>query len=154
MTKKLLSELNQAMDDLLSGPEIPSDYGSVMVEWYRDTSRGVIVRDFAVQHIGLYAQALNRNRMFSTDSFDAENCRRAFQTALIPFRLMKMTLFTEYASDLVAGYSSGDFARKVAFERNRDLVLAVTNSFGSIIISFHYHPIACKNPPPSTQEVQ
>ena len=42
------------MDDLLSGPEIPSDYGSVMVEWYRDTSRGVIVRDFAVQHIGLY----------------------------------------------------------------------------------------------------
>ncbi len=73
----IFSELNQAMDDLLSGPEIPSDYGSVMVEWYRDTSRGVIVRDFAVQHIGLYAQALNRNRMFSTDSFDAENCRRA-----------------------------------------------------------------------------
>lgn len=49
-----------------------------------------------------------------------------------------MTFRYEYlpGSDLVAGYSSGDFARKVAFERNRDLVLAVTNSFGSIIISF------------------
>ena len=57
---ELASEKNQVMDDLLNQQQIPSDYGDVMVELCRDKSQDVLTRDFAVQHIGLYAQALER----------------------------------------------------------------------------------------------
>ena len=71
------SELNQLMDSLLSQPELPLDYAATMMRIARDRSNHVIVRDFAVQHIGLYAQALNRNGTYSAESHDAENCRKA-----------------------------------------------------------------------------
>ena len=38
-------------------------------------------------------------------------------------------------TDLVAGYVSGDFSHSVSYEQNRDLVSAVTNRFGSRVIS-------------------
>lgn len=38
-------------------------------------------------------------------------------------------------TDLVSGYTSGDFSRAVAFEPHRDLIAAVTNSFDSTLIS-------------------
>ena len=38
-------------------------------------------------------------------------------------------------SDLVSGYASGGFIRSVAYEPNRNLISAVTNAFGSALIS-------------------
>ena len=74
---ELASEKNQVMDDLLNQQQIPSDYGDVMVELYRDKSQDVLTRDFAVQHIGLYAQALNRRGQYDPKSAEAEKCRSA-----------------------------------------------------------------------------
>jgi len=69
------SELNQVMDELLDRPVIPADYGATMAALYRNTSNDVIARDFAVQHIGLYAQALNRGGIYDLESDDAHDCR-------------------------------------------------------------------------------
>ena len=49
------SDKNQLMDELLNQPDVPSDYGETMVSLYRDRGQDVLTRDFAVQHIGLYA---------------------------------------------------------------------------------------------------
>lgn len=57
---RLAAEKSQLMDDLLNEESIPSDYGQVMVGLFRDRSQDVYTRDFAVQHIGLYAEALHR----------------------------------------------------------------------------------------------
>ena len=38
-------------------------------------------------------------------------------------------------TDLVAGYVSGDFSHSISYEQNRDLVSAVTNRFGSRVVS-------------------
>ena len=76
-----LSELNQLMDELLDLPTIPSDYGETMAALYRDKAQDDITRDFAVQHIGLYAQALNRSGAYDPDSEDARQCRAALLDA-------------------------------------------------------------------------
>ena len=39
------------------------------------------------------------------------------------------------STDLVSGYTCGDFARSVSYEPQRNLISAVTNSFGSSLIS-------------------
>ena len=78
---RIASEKNQIMDELLNQPVIPSDYGDVMVALFRDRSQDVITRDFAVQHIGLYAQALSRRGVYDPDSADARNCRAALLEA-------------------------------------------------------------------------
>lgn len=75
------SELNQLMDELLDLPVIPADYGETMVALYGDKARDDITRDFAVQHIGLYAQALNRSGTYDPDSDDARLCRDAILEA-------------------------------------------------------------------------
>ena len=46
---ELASEKNQVMDKLLNQPQMPSDYGDVMIGLYRDKSQDVLTRDFAVQ---------------------------------------------------------------------------------------------------------
>ena len=69
------------MDELLDRPVIPADYGATMVALYRDASNDTIVRDFAVQHIGLYAQTLNRSGAYDPDSEDARQCRAALLDA-------------------------------------------------------------------------
>ena len=75
------SELNQLMDELLDLPVIPADYGETMVALYRDKVQDEITRDFAVQHIGLYAQALNRSGIYDLESADARQCRAALLDA-------------------------------------------------------------------------
>ena len=75
------SELNQLMDELLDLPVIPADYGETMAALYRDKAHDDITRDFAVQHIGLYAQALNRSGAYDPDSDDARLCRDAILEA-------------------------------------------------------------------------
>ena len=76
-SKHMTSEKNQIMDALLNQSQIPSDYGETMVALFRDQSQDVLTRDFAVQHIGLYAQALERRGEYAPDSADARECRAA-----------------------------------------------------------------------------
>lgn len=75
------SDKNQLMDELLALPVIPADYGETMVALYRDKVQDEITRDFAVQHIGLYAQTLNRSGAYDPDSDDARQCRAALLDA-------------------------------------------------------------------------
>ena len=74
---RLASDKNQIMDALLNQPQIPPDYGGSMVALVRDQSQDVLTRDFAVQHIGLYAQTLERRGEYASDSADARECRAA-----------------------------------------------------------------------------
>ena len=74
---ELASEKNQIMDKLLNEPLIPSDYGDVMIGLYRDKSQDVLTRDFAVQHIGLYAQALARRGGYDADAAGSQKLRTA-----------------------------------------------------------------------------
>ena len=74
---ELASEKNQVMDDLLNQPQIPSDYCDVMIGLCRDKSQDVLTRDFAVQHIGLYAQALARRGGYDADAAESSSLRAA-----------------------------------------------------------------------------
>ena len=74
---QLASEKNQMMDALLDQPQIPVDYGTTMIALYRDRSQDVVTRDFAVQHIGHYALALNRRGQYAADSAEARELRAA-----------------------------------------------------------------------------
>ena len=71
------SDKNQLMDALLNQPELPADYGETMVSLCRDKSQDVLTRDFAVQHIGLYAQALSRRGAYNPKSTEAMSLRDA-----------------------------------------------------------------------------
>ena len=74
---ELASEKNQVMDELLNQPQIPSDYADVMIGLYRDKSQDVLTRDFAVQHIGLYAQALERRGEYDAEAAESRKLRAA-----------------------------------------------------------------------------
>lgn len=74
---ELASEKNQVMDELLNQPQIPSYYADVMIGLYRDKSQDVLTRDFAVQHIGLYAQALARRGEYDADNAESRKLRSA-----------------------------------------------------------------------------
>ena len=74
---RLAAEKSQLMDDLLNAEPIPSDYGQVMVGLFRDRSQDVYTRDFAVQHVGLYAEALQRRGSYDADSPEAASLRLA-----------------------------------------------------------------------------
>ena len=74
---ELASEKNQVMDKLMNQPQIPSDYGDVMLGLYRDKSQDILTRDFAVQHIGLYAQALARRGGYDADAAESRKLRSA-----------------------------------------------------------------------------
>ena len=78
---ELVSDSNQLMDALLACPDIPSDYGAEMIALYRDRAQDVYTRDFAVQHIGLYAEALNRRGTYDPASREAGELRRALWDA-------------------------------------------------------------------------
>ena len=74
---RMASDKNQLMDALLNQPEIPADYGETMISLCRDKSQDVLTRDFAVQHIGLYAQALSRRGAYNPKSAEAMSLRDA-----------------------------------------------------------------------------
>ena len=75
------SDLNDEMDEMLNRSEIPTDYAKAMVALFRDKSLGDVVRDFAVQHIGLYAETLNMRGKYDADSREAETLRGALWDA-------------------------------------------------------------------------
>ena len=78
---RLAAEMSQVMDDLLNAEPIPADYGQTMVGLFRDRSQDVYTRDFAVQHIGLYAEALHRRGAYDPTSPEAAQLRRALDAA-------------------------------------------------------------------------
>jgi len=75
------SDKNQVMDELLNQDQIPADYGTQMVALFRDKGQDVLTRDFAVQHIGLYAQALQRRGVYDPASADSRSLRAALSDA-------------------------------------------------------------------------
>jgi len=75
------SDKNQVMDELLNQDQIPADYGTQMVALFRDKGQDVLTRDFAVQHIGLYAQALQRRGAYDSASAEAHTLRAALDEA-------------------------------------------------------------------------
>ena len=77
----MASDKNQVMDELLNQDQIPADYGTQMVALFRDPGQDVLTRDFAVQHIGLYAQALNRRGIYDPVSAEARTLRMALDEA-------------------------------------------------------------------------
>ena len=78
---RLAAEKSQLMDDLLNEEPIPSDYGQVMVGLFRDLSQDVYTRDFAVQHIGLYAEVLHRRGTYDPSSPEAAQFRKSLDAA-------------------------------------------------------------------------
>lgn len=78
---RLAAEKSQVMDDLLNAESIPSDYGQLMVDLFLDRSQDVYTRDFAVQHIGLYAEALHRRGAYDPSSPEAAQLRRTLDAA-------------------------------------------------------------------------
>ena len=78
---RFAADKNQVMDELLARPDLPSDYGAEMVALYRDRTQDVYTRDFAVQHIGLYAEALNRRGTYDPSSRESGELRRTLWDA-------------------------------------------------------------------------
>ena len=75
------SDMNDVMDEMLNRSEIPADYAETMVALFRDKSRGDVIRDFAVQHIGLYAETLNMRGKYNADSGESATLRAALWDA-------------------------------------------------------------------------
>ena len=99
---RLAAEKSQLMDDLLNAEPIPSDYGQVMVGLFRDRSQDVYTRDFAVQHVGLYAEALHRRGAYDADSPEAASLRRALVDAADETRTIVAAAAFRALDDFVA----------------------------------------------------
>ena len=75
------SDMNDLMDEMLNRSEIPADYAETMVALFRDKSRGDVVRDFAVQHIGLYVETLRMRGKYNADASESATLRAALWDA-------------------------------------------------------------------------
>ena len=69
------------MDEMLNRSDIPADYAEAMVAIFRDKSHGDVIRDFAVQHIGLYAETLQMRGKYEADSSESATLRDALWDA-------------------------------------------------------------------------
>ena len=96
------SDKNQVMDELLNQPDIPSDYGETMVSLYCDRGQDVLTRDFAVQHIGLYAQALQRRGVYDPASADSRSLRAALFDAAAETRTIVAAAAFRALADMAA----------------------------------------------------
>ena len=73
--------MNDVMDQMLNHSKIPADYAETMVALFRDKSQGDVVRDFAVQHIGLYAETIWMRGKYDADSSESATLRDALWDA-------------------------------------------------------------------------
>ena len=96
------SDKNQVMDELLNLDQIPADYGTQMVALFRDKGQDVLTRDFAVQHIGLYAQALNRRGVYDPESADSRSLRAALFDASAETRTIVAAAAFRALADMAA----------------------------------------------------
>ena len=100
----------------MNQPLIPSDYGETMIKLYRDRKQDVLTRDFAVQHIGLYAQALNRRGEYVAASAKSQKLRSAlFDAAGETSTIVAAAAFCAL-SDMSAFDSRIDAGRYMSFE--------------------------------------
>lgn len=99
---RLAAEKSQLMDDLLNEEPIPSDYGQVMGGLFRDRGQDVYTRDFAVQHIGLYAEALHRRGAYDPTSPEASQLRKALDAAADETRTIVAAAAFRALDDLAA----------------------------------------------------
>ena len=76
------SDMNDAMDEMLNRSEIPADYAETMVALFRDKSQCDVIRDFAVQHIGLYAETLRMRGRYDAKSCESATLRDALWDAV------------------------------------------------------------------------
>ena len=96
------SDKNQLMDALLNQPDIPTDYGETMISLCRDKSQDLLTRDFAVQHIGLYAQTLSRRGVYNPKSDEAKSLRDALFDAACETRTVVAAAAFRALSDMSA----------------------------------------------------
>ena len=75
------SDMNDVMDEMLNRSEIPADYPETMIALFRDKSQGDVIRDFAVQHIGLYAETLQTRGKYDADTSESATLRDALWDA-------------------------------------------------------------------------
>ena len=75
------SDMNDVMDEMLNRSEIPADYAETMVALFSDKSRGDVIRDFAVQHIGLYAETFQMRGKYDADTSESATLRDALWDA-------------------------------------------------------------------------
>lgn len=99
---RLAAEKSHLMDDLLNEKSIPSDYGQLMVGLFRDRGQDVYTRDFAVQHIGLYAEALHRRGAYDPSSPEASQLRKALDAAADETRTIVAAAAFRALDDLAA----------------------------------------------------
>ena len=72
---------NQVMDRLLEQKTIPADYGAEMIGLYRNRANDTLLRNFAVQHLELYAGARQVRGGYDAASDEALNIRSALDAA-------------------------------------------------------------------------
>ena len=96
------SDKNQVMDELLNQDQIPADYGTQMVALFRDKGQDVLTRDFAVQHIGLYVQALQRRGVYDPASADSRSLRAALFDAAAETRTIVAAAAFRALADMAA----------------------------------------------------
>ena len=94
--------MNDVMDEMLNRSEIPADYAETMVALFRDKSRGDVIRDFAVQHIGLYAETLNMRGKYDADSAESAALRDALWNAAEETRTIVAVAAFRALADMVA----------------------------------------------------
>lgn len=102
------SDMNDVMDEMLNRSEIPADYAETMVALFRDKSQGDVIRDFAVQHIGLYAETLQMRGKYDADSAESATLRDALWNA------------AEETRTIVAAAAFRALADMSAFDRHVD----------------------------------
>ena len=99
------SDMNDVMDEMLNRSEIPADYAETMVALFHDKSQGDVIRDFAVQHIGLYAETLNMRGKYDADSTESTTLRDTLWDAAEETRTIVAAAAFRALAD-IAGFDS------------------------------------------------
>lgn len=72
---------NQVMEKLLEQQTLPADYGAEMIGLYRNRSNDMLLRNFAVQHLERYVDALAIRGGYDATSGDAAKIRSTMDSA-------------------------------------------------------------------------
>ena len=96
------SDLNDVMDEMLNRSEIPADYAETMEALFRDKSQCDVIRDFAVQHIGLYAETLRMRGRYDAKSCESATLRDALWDAADETRIIVAAAAFRALADMAA----------------------------------------------------
>ena len=96
------SDMNDVMDEMLNRSDIPADYAETMVALFRDKSQDDVIRDFAVQHIGLYAETLQMRGKYDADASESATLRDALWDAAEEVRTIVAVAAFRALADMAA----------------------------------------------------